>query len=89
MEMLGTKDPNDLNCIEMGDGNLNLVFIVSNTKLHEKQVIVKQALPYVRCVGESWPLTLERAYFEYTALAAEKEVLNLFLLSTIFPKLTV
>ena len=73
MEMLGTKDPNDLNCIEMGDGNLNLVFIVSNTKLHEKHVIVKQALPYVRCVGESWPLTLERAYFEYTALAAEKE----------------
>ena len=73
MEKLGTHDPNDITCIEMGDGNLNLVFIVSNTKLHEKQVIVKQALPYVRCVGESWPLTLDRAFFEYTALTAEKE----------------
>ena len=34
-------------------------------------VVVKQALPYVRCVGESWPLTLERAYFEYQALTEE------------------
>ena len=73
MEKLGTDDPNDITCIEMGDGNLNLVFIVSNKKNHEKQVIVKQALPYVRCVGESWPLTLDRAFFEYTALSAEKE----------------
>lgn len=27
-----------------------------------------QALPYVRCVGDSWPLTKERAYFEALAL---------------------
>jgi len=47
---------------EVGDGNLNLVFIVSSSN---KQVIVKQALPYVRCVGPSWPFPLSRAYFEY------------------------
>ena len=73
MERLGTSDPRDISCIEMGDGNLNLVFIVTNTKLPTNQVIVKQALPYVRCVGESWPLTLDRAYFEFKALQEEKE----------------
>ena len=74
MEALGAAAvcPEDLECVEMGDGNLNLVFIVTNTK-NQKRVIVKQALPYVRCVGESWPLTLDRAYFEYLALSAEKE----------------
>lgn len=32
------------------------------------RVIVKQALPYVRCVGESWPLTLDRARLEAQTL---------------------
>lgn len=27
-----------------------------------------QALPYIRCIGESWPMTRERAYFEARAL---------------------
>ena len=50
---------------EVGDGNLNLVFIVEGPA---GGVVVKQALPYVRLVGESWPLPLERAWFEYNAL---------------------
>lgn len=29
---------------------------------------VLQALPYIRCIGESWPMTKERAYFEALAL---------------------
>jgi len=37
---------------EVGDGNLNLVFIV---KGDAGGIAVKQALPYVRLVGESWP----------------------------------
>lgn len=32
---------------------------------------LKQALPYIRCVGESWPMTLERINFEATALQEE------------------
>ena len=51
---------------EVGDGNLNFVYIVCGVSGFK--VVVKQALPYVRCVGESWPLTLERAYFETRAL---------------------
>ena len=38
------------------------------------QVIAKQALPYVRCVGESWPLTLERATFECSALQEQRKL---------------
>ncbi len=53
---------------EVGDGNLNLVFIVADTK---GSVIVKQALPYVRLVGDSWPLPLYRAFFENCALTRQ------------------
>jgi len=53
---------------EIGDGNLNLVFIVSSPL---GSVIVKQALPYVRLVGDSWPLPLKRSFFEYHALVRQ------------------
>jgi len=53
---------------EVGDGNLNLVFIVTGTA---GKLIVKQALPYVRLVGDSWPLPLYRAYYEYHALSRQ------------------
>jgi len=54
---------------EVGDGNLNLVFIVEGPA---GAVCVKQALPYVRVAGPSWPMTPERAFFEqayYTSVA--------------------
>ncbi|EKF19940.1 S-methyl-5-thioribose kinase [Nitratireductor pacificus] len=54
---------------EVGDGNLNLVFIVEGAK---ETVIVKQALPYVRLVGDSWPLPLKRSFFEYHALTRQQ-----------------
>lgn len=50
---------------EVGDGNLNLVFIV---EVSGSALVVKQALPYVRIVGDSWPLPLKRCFFEYNAL---------------------
>jgi 5-methylthioribose kinase len=58
-------DPRDWQVREVGDGNLNLVFIVT---AGAAGVVVKQALPYVRLVGESWPLPLDRAHFEREAL---------------------
>jgi 5-methylthioribose kinase len=54
-----------ITCEEIGDGNLNLVFRV---KGNDKSIIIKQALPYAKVVGESWPLTLERAAIESHAL---------------------
>jgi 5-methylthioribose kinase len=65
------NDPQQWVAKEMGDGNLNLVFIVTNGT---KKLIVKQALPYLRLVGESWPLPLKRSYFEATALTIEASV---------------
>lgn len=53
---------------EVGDGNLNLVFIVTGD---QGSIVVKQALPYVRLVGESWPLPLSRAHFEHMALVEQ------------------
>ncbi|TFE30594.1 S-methyl-5-thioribose kinase [Cohnella luojiensis] len=55
---------------EIGDGNLNLVFHVGQPSTG-KSVIVKQALPYAKVVGESWPLTLDRARIESEALKIE------------------
>jgi 5-methylthioribose kinase len=55
-----------LTAYEFGDGNLNLVFRISDE--HHNSIILKQALPYARCVGESWPLTLDRARIEAQVL---------------------
>jgi 5-methylthioribose kinase len=56
----------DAHAEEIGDGNLNLVFRV---RAGDDSVIVKQALPYLRVVGEGWPLTLDRARIEAEAMA--------------------
>lgn len=61
-------DPAQWRVREVGDGNLNLVFLVTGPA---GGVAAKQALPYVRLVGESWPLPLSRAYYERLALADE------------------
>lgn len=65
-------DHSKLSCEEFGDGNLNLVFRVSNDK--GTSLIVKQALPYARCVGESWPLTIDRARIEAEVLLQHRKL---------------
>lgn len=59
---------------EIGDGNLNFVFRITEEGPSGKSVIFKQALPYARVVGESWPLTLERARIESEAMRLEEEL---------------
>ena len=63
---------------EVGDGNLNLVFIVrSAAEPDVPGIVLKQSLPWVRVFGEGWPLTVERAvreahaYEAYTSVAGE------------------
>jgi len=63
------KDASSWKVSEVGDGNLNLVFIVEGD---EGAAVVKQALPYVRLVGDSWPLPLKRSFFEYHALTRQE-----------------
>jgi 5-methylthioribose kinase len=66
--LLGAR-PQTWRIREVGDGNLNNVFIVEGT---HGSLCVKQALPYVRAAGPSWPMSPERAFFEnsyYQAVA--------------------
>jgi 5-methylthioribose kinase len=58
----GDGDPGEVRAREVGDGNLNLVFII--TSQSGRSCALKQALPYVRLVGESWPLTIQRNSLE-------------------------
>ncbi|OIK14843.1 S-methyl-5-thioribose kinase [Bacillus sp. MUM 116] len=61
------NEQSQLSCKEIGDGNLNLVFHLVEEK-GGKSIIIKQALPYAKVVGESWPLTIKRAQIEADAL---------------------
>eukprot|EP01041_Mallomonas_annulata_P001075 gene1075-2104_t len=65
----GTDGVADLSIDEVGDGNINFVYIVRGPI---GVVVVKQALPFVRCVGESWPLTVDRIGFETAALVQQR-----------------
>ncbi|XP_011624437.1 methylthioribose kinase isoform X2 [Amborella trichopoda] len=64
--LLGHRLHEGLSVKEVGDGNLNFVYIVVGDQ--GGSFVIKQALPYIRCIGESWPMTKERAYFEATTL---------------------
>jgi 5-methylthioribose kinase len=64
----------NLTAEEVGDGNLNLVFIVRNATDSSRAVVVKQALPYLRVAGNSWPLTRDRMRFETHALLCYNEL---------------
>ena len=64
-------EPASWTITEVGDGNLNLVFIVKGA---HSGIAVKQALPYVRLVGEGWPLPLSRAHYEYLALSRQAQL---------------
>jgi 5-methylthioribose kinase len=69
----GLFDENaDFKCKEIGDGNLNLVFHITDQN-SGKGVVIKQALDHVRIV-ESWPLTKERVRFEYMAMKIQDEL---------------
>jgi 5-methylthioribose kinase len=58
----------DMEVAEVGDGNLNFVYLVSNRRAPQETVVLKQAVPYLRVVGESWPLTRHRMDIETAAL---------------------
>jgi len=56
---------------EIGDGNINMVFRVRD-RHNGGSLILKHAFPFVRCVGESWPLTLDRIRIEADALEIQE-----------------
>jgi 5-methylthioribose kinase len=56
---------------EIGDGNLNLVFLVRDGQ--GRGMVLKQSLPHVR-TDPSWPMTRERTLREATVLAEHHRV---------------
>jgi 5-methylthioribose kinase len=66
VEALGNAD--SLEVTEIGDGNLNFVYRVSSSDDSSRSVILKQAVPYLRMVGEKWPLGRDRMIYESRAL---------------------
>lgn len=71
-QLAGPVDPTAIASVtEVGDGNLNLVFVVTDTA--GRGVVVKQSLPHVR-VDPTWPLTRDRAQREAIVLAAHERV---------------
>jgi 5-methylthioribose kinase len=63
----------ELTSREIGDGNLNLVFQISEAT-SGKSLILKQALPFAKVVGESWPLTIDRARIESESLILQSSL---------------
>lgn len=53
---------------EIGDGNLNYVYKISSIVNPQKALIAKQAVPFLRCVGEDFLLSRERMTYEIRAL---------------------
>lgn len=58
----------DLEVEEIGDGNINYVFIIKSKSDKNKALILKQAVPYLRCLGEDFSLKRERMTYEIRAL---------------------
>jgi len=67
-DLAGIVDTETLEVTEVGDGNLNLVFVCADG--NGGGICLKQSLPYVRLVGEGWPLTPERVVAEARGLIA-------------------
>ncbi len=62
-ELSNRIDTDDLTRVdEVGDGNLNLVFILGDAA--GRGLVLKQALPYMRLVGPDWPMKPDRARLE-------------------------
>ncbi|NUO43132.1 MAG: S-methyl-5-thioribose kinase [Streptomyces sp.] len=59
-------DPADIRVREVSDGNVNRVFLASNTA-GTRSLALKQALPWVRVAGPSWPLSPDRSDAEARA----------------------
>ena len=53
---------------EIGDGNLNTVYRVSDVRHSERSLVLKHAPPYIKILGPDYPLSTERLTFESRAL---------------------
>lgn len=64
----------ELLCDEIGDGNLNFVYRVTDKTDPERSLVLKQAPPYIKILGPDYPLPSDRLTYESRSL----EVYNQF-----------
>ena len=58
----------ELRIEEIGDGNLNTIYRVSDAVRPERSLVLKHAPPYIKILGPDYPLSTERLTFEARAL---------------------
>ena len=58
----------ELRIEEIGDGNLNTVYRVSDAERPEHSLVLKHAPPYIKILGPDYPLSTERLTYESRAL---------------------
>lgn len=58
----------ELHIEEIGDGNLNTVYRVSDAARPARSLVLKHAPPYIKILGPDYPLSTERLTFESRAL---------------------
>ena len=54
----------ELHIEEIGDGNLNTVYRVSDAEHPERSLVLKHAPPYIKILGPDYPLSTERLTYE-------------------------
>jgi len=67
----GTKE---IEASEIGDGNLNFVYLLRSRSNPDRALIAKQAVPYLRIAGEGFPLSRERMTYEIRAMRVFREL---------------
>ncbi|ARU48009.1 phosphotransferase [Sulfurospirillum diekertiae] len=70
-------NPTPLHVSEIGDGNLNFIFRVSDER--KKTLILKYAAPYLRLLGKDFPLPQERICVEMHTLSYFKTIAPSFI----------
>ena len=61
---------------EIGDGNLNTVYRVSDAARPERSLVLKHAPPYIKILGPDYPLSTERLIYESRALEIYNQLVS-------------
>ena len=64
----------ELRIEEIGDGNLNTVYRVSDAERPERSLVLKHAPPYIKILGPDYPLSTERLTYESRALGVYNQL---------------
>ena len=66
---IGVFEPDtEFHIEEIGDGNLNTVYRVSDATRPERSLVLKHAPPYIKILGPDYPLSTKRLTYESRAL---------------------